>query len=89
MTAFTSVEHREAAVLQVAEHSGGFPVQVLEAGRDVLIHREPADLLHGLVLPQQVGLHRHRHGARSADTANRTEEKQIADRKRTFRGLSD
>lgn len=59
---FTSVEHVEA-VVQVRKHSGGFPAQIIEIGGNILIHREPPHLLHHLILPQQVGLHRHRHVA--------------------------
>lgn len=55
----TFVEQVEG--VQAGENRAHLRAQVLEAGRDVLIHREPADLLHLLVLPQQVGLHRHRH----------------------------
>lgn len=61
----TSVEHAEAAALQGGEHLRRLPAEVLEAGRYVVVHRKPADLLDRLVLPQQVGLHRQRHCAPS------------------------
>lgn len=59
----TSVVHVEAVALQSGKHSGGFPAQILEAAGNILVHREPPDLFHRLVFPQQVGLHRHRHPA--------------------------
>lgn len=52
MSFFTSVEHGEAVDLQVVKDPCGLPTQVLETWRDVLVHREPPDLFHRLVLPQ-------------------------------------
>lgn len=57
----TFVEQVEGGGGQVGEHRRHLLGQVDEAAGDLLVHREPADLLHLLVLPQQVGLHRHRH----------------------------
>lgn len=59
----TSVVHVEGVVVEAVKDSRGFPAQILKAAGNVLIHREPPDLLDRLVLPQQVGLHRHRHAA--------------------------
>ncbi len=70
---FTSVVHVEAAA-QVGEHSSGFPAQILEAAGNVLIYREPSNLFHRLISPQQVGLHRHRHVA--SVIGNRTNSRQ-------------
>ena len=64
---FTFVEHAETVVLQVAEDSRSLPAQILEVGGNILVHREPADLLHRLVPPQQVGFDRHRHLLRLAE----------------------
>lgn len=60
---FTFVEHVKSAVFQVVKDLCGLLAEVLKAGWDVLVHRKPPDLLDHLILPQQVGLHCHRHSA--------------------------
>lgn len=55
------VQQGEGGVLQVTEGRGAFTAQILEAGADVMVHGESADLLYHILLPQQVGFDRHRH----------------------------
>lgn len=76
----TFVEEVEGGVHQVGEDRRGFLAEIFEVAGHVLVHREAADLLHMLVLPQKVSLHRHRHAAaavdsepQSSDTGSRTE----------------